>query len=216
MARQIKPVKAKEVPEAVSESKLTHRQQAFVFEYFKDYNATQAAIRAGYSAATAGSIGHELLKKPEIRELIGQHLCDLGINADRVLAEYAALAYSDMGDYVTIEDGGELSYKSTKSLKGKTKLIRKIKEKRRILSSGEGSGDNVVIDSQVEIELYDKQKALDGLAKVLKLVKDEPEKPPEAPKIQPLSYRQYWNMSEDELILYIAGQYDPPPDDGAP
>ena len=47
---------------------LNPKQQAFVREYLVDFNATQAAIRAGYSPKTAGVQGHELLKKPEISE----------------------------------------------------------------------------------------------------------------------------------------------------
>src|SRR5713101_7897360 len=46
--------------------KLTAKQQRFVDEYLIDFNATQAAIRAGYSAKTAYSIGNENLNKPEI------------------------------------------------------------------------------------------------------------------------------------------------------
>ena len=45
---------------------LTSKQRAFVFEYPIDLNATQAAIRAGYSRKTAHVIGHENLKKPDI------------------------------------------------------------------------------------------------------------------------------------------------------
>lgn len=45
---------------------LTPRQAAFVDEYLLDLNATQAAIRAGYSEKTAGQTGHDLLKNPEI------------------------------------------------------------------------------------------------------------------------------------------------------
>lgn len=45
---------------------LTQKQQAFVREYLVDLNATQAAIRAGYSANTAAVIGHENLRKPQI------------------------------------------------------------------------------------------------------------------------------------------------------
>lgn len=51
-------------------AKLTAKQQIFIMEYLNDYNATQAAIRAGYSAKTAYSIGQENLKKPEIRQAI--------------------------------------------------------------------------------------------------------------------------------------------------
>lgn len=45
---------------------LTDKQQRFVEEYLVDLNATQSAIRAGYSPDTAGAIGHENLSKPEI------------------------------------------------------------------------------------------------------------------------------------------------------
>lgn len=49
---------------------LTDKQQRFVEEYLIDLNATQAAIRAGYSEKTAYSVGHENLKKPEIQKAI--------------------------------------------------------------------------------------------------------------------------------------------------
>jgi phage terminase small subunit len=49
---------------------LTAKQEMFIKEYLVDLNATQAAIRAGYSAKTAGQIGDENLKKPEIRTRI--------------------------------------------------------------------------------------------------------------------------------------------------
>lgn len=51
---------------------LTAKQQRFVEEYVVDFNATQAAIRAGYSEKTAYSIGDENLKKPEIAAAIDQ------------------------------------------------------------------------------------------------------------------------------------------------
>ena len=49
---------------------LTPRQAAFIREYLIDLNATQAAIRAGYSEKTAGRTAHENLKKPEIAQAI--------------------------------------------------------------------------------------------------------------------------------------------------
>lgn len=50
---------------------LTAKQRRFVAEYLKDLNATQAAIRCGYSEKTAYAQGHRLLKKAEISEAIG-------------------------------------------------------------------------------------------------------------------------------------------------
>lgn len=51
---------------------MTAKQEAFAIEYLKDKNATQAAIRAGYSAKTAASIAWELLERPDIRQFIGE------------------------------------------------------------------------------------------------------------------------------------------------
>ena len=51
---------------------LNHKQQLFMLEYQKCLNATKAAKAAGYSPKTAGSIGFELLKKPEIQQAL-QH-----------------------------------------------------------------------------------------------------------------------------------------------
>jgi phage terminase small subunit len=53
-------------------SGLRPKHQRFVAEYLIDLNATQAAIRAGYSARTAGEIGYELLKKPEIAAAVAK------------------------------------------------------------------------------------------------------------------------------------------------
>lgn len=50
--------------------RLTDKQAAFVREYLVDLNATQAAVRAGYSAKTASRIGPELLGKTCVREAI--------------------------------------------------------------------------------------------------------------------------------------------------
>lgn len=60
----------------VAEKKLTAKQQRFCDEYLIDLNATQAAIRAGYSEKTAYSIGNENLKKPEISAYIEKRMAE--------------------------------------------------------------------------------------------------------------------------------------------
>ena len=57
-----------------NEIKLTCKQQTFVNEYLIDLNATQAAIRAGYSKKTAGQIGDENLRKPQIAKAIQESM----------------------------------------------------------------------------------------------------------------------------------------------
>ena len=54
--------------------KLTEKQNQFILEYMKDLNATQAAIRAGYSKKTAKVIGHENLTKPYIAERLKKEM----------------------------------------------------------------------------------------------------------------------------------------------
>ena len=78
---------------------LTAKQAAFVKEYLIDLNATQAAIRAGYSNNRADAMGHENLRKPVIAQAVQEAMKARGerteVTADRVLAEYAKLAFLD-------------------------------------------------------------------------------------------------------------------------
>lgn len=79
--------------------KLTPKQQRFVDEYLIDSNATQAAIRAGYSKRTAPEIGRQNLMKLDIKEAIAKRQKKRSerteITQDRVLLEVARLAFSD-------------------------------------------------------------------------------------------------------------------------
>lgn len=71
--------------------KLTDRQRRFVDEYLIDLNATQAAIRAGYAAKTAGSSGQRLLKHVEIQPAISEAMQKrqerTELTADEVIAD---------------------------------------------------------------------------------------------------------------------------------
>ena len=82
--------------------KLTPKQQRFVDEYLRDLNATQAAIRAGYSEKTAREIGAENLSKPVIREAVDAALQSRSektqIDAEWVLRRLAAEAEADIAD----------------------------------------------------------------------------------------------------------------------
>ncbi|HEY5797672.1 MAG TPA: terminase small subunit [Bosea sp. (in: a-proteobacteria)] len=81
---------------------LTPKQARFVSEYLIDLNATQAAIRAGYSAKTAEKIGSENLKKPEIAAALDeakqQREQRTQINADWLLKRLADEATADIND----------------------------------------------------------------------------------------------------------------------
>ncbi|MFS3466249.1 terminase small subunit [Citrobacter freundii] len=91
--------KDKSANELVDDDGLTAQQRLFVAEYLKDGNATQAAIRAGYSKKSAEQIGYQLLKKTSVAQAIAQQqkasiARTLG-SADEVLEQMWQLATFD-------------------------------------------------------------------------------------------------------------------------
>lgn len=87
-------------------AKLTPKQKAFIDEYLIDLNATQAAIRAGYSSKTARKIGQENLTKPDIQAEIQKKMKDreerTEITQDKVLKELAAIAFAKGSDFAKV------------------------------------------------------------------------------------------------------------------
>lgn len=86
---------------ADQEIKLTDKQQMFVKEYLIDLNATQAAIRAGYSEKTARQVGSENLAKPYIADAVAVAMAEraarLDTSADGVIKDLALLRDMCMG-----------------------------------------------------------------------------------------------------------------------
>lgn len=84
--------------------KVTDKQQRFVDEYLVDLNATQAAIRAGYSERTAVAQASRLLRNVNVAAAIAERQAKLSdkaeITQDRVVAELAALSFYDPADIV--------------------------------------------------------------------------------------------------------------------
>lgn len=90
-------------------AKLTDKQELFAREYLKDLNATQAAIRAGYSEKTAKEAGYENLTKPHVLELVAelkaQRVEQTGIDAAYVLRRLVEIDEMDVLDILK-DDGG--------------------------------------------------------------------------------------------------------------
>lgn len=86
------------------EEELTDKQKGFAEEYLVDLNATQAAIRAGYSVKTAGSIGSENLTKPKIQQIIAERMAQrsksTGVRQEHVIQELSKIAFTTMTDVV--------------------------------------------------------------------------------------------------------------------
>lgn len=85
-------------------TKLTDKQQCFVDEYLIDLNATQAAIRAGYSAKTADQQGSRMLANIKVKQAVAEKQAQrskrTGVNQDRVVLELAKVAFAKMTDIV--------------------------------------------------------------------------------------------------------------------
>ncbi|MEK3673553.1 terminase small subunit [Paenibacillus sp. FSL R10-2771] len=100
------PPPAKDEPDTgePDEEGLTPKQRIFILEYLRTFNATGAAIAAGYSKKTAYAIGWENLRKPEIQAAIKQakeqYTEELGLDIKRIIAEWMKIAFADTGDYV--------------------------------------------------------------------------------------------------------------------
>lgn len=86
--------------------KMTAKQQRFCDEYLIDLNATQAAIRAGYSEKTANEQGARLLAKVSVQEYIQERkqerVARTEITQDMVLKELAIIAFSNAADYASV------------------------------------------------------------------------------------------------------------------
>ena len=96
----------------VAEKKLTAKQQRFCDEYLIDLNATQAAIRAGYSKKTAYAIGEQNLKKLELKKYIEQRMAEkeksLIADQDEVLKYLTSVLRGEsQSEVVVVENIGD-------------------------------------------------------------------------------------------------------------
>lgn len=152
---------------------LTNKQRIFITEYVADFNATRAAIAAGYSQNMAYSIGWENTKKPEIAAEIEKLVSARCMPKGEVLARLAEHARGDIGDFVTIGPDGLPGYDFSRELaQGKMRLIKRLKTKRKSYLEGQGDDQHLVTEVDVELELYDAQGALEKIGRHHKLFTD--------------------------------------------
>ncbi|WP_303174245.1 terminase small subunit [uncultured Desulfovibrio sp.] len=147
--------------------KLTDKQAAFVAEYLVDLNATQAAIRAGYSERTAYRIGAELLQKTSVAEAIAagqaKRAQRVEITADRVVAELAKIAFADPRDLMEWGPDGV-------KLKASAELTEE-----QAASVAEVSETTTKDGGSLKLKKHDKVKALELLGRHMGMFKDKVE-----------------------------------------
>lgn len=142
-------------------AKLTAKQQRFCDEYLIDLNATQAAIRAGYSPKTAEQTASRLLTIVKVSDEIAREMAErskrTGINQDRVVQELAKLAFVNIADVVDLDSATVKETATGEDLA----CIQSVK----IKPSEFGT--------EREIKLYDKKASLELLGKHLGMFKDK-------------------------------------------
>jgi phage terminase small subunit len=152
---------------------VTPKQQRFVEEYLIDLNATQAAIRAGYSKDTAHSIGHENLSKPEIADSIAAkrkaYSERLDLSAEKVLRELALIGFANMQDYLRVTDAGDPFLDLSMLSRDQAAAIGEV----TVEDFTEGRGENARDVRKVKLKLNDKRAALVDLGRHLKLFTDK-------------------------------------------
>lgn len=154
------------------ESVLTDKQEAFCRYYVLDWNATEAARKAGYSKKTAYSIGQENLKKPEIQDRIKELKEEIeeltGVSKIRIVNELAKVGFANISDFVH-ED---FSLKDLSEVPEYVKsAVSEIQTEERVTKGR--SGDEIV-HKKVKLKLHNKISAFTELNRMLG--NNEPEK----------------------------------------
>jgi phage terminase small subunit len=154
---------------------LTARQQRFVNEYLVDLNATQAAIRAGYSKKTAKSVGSENLTKPDIAAAIAARqakvAAKLEITQERVAAELAKIGFANMADYMRGGGDGDPYLDFSNLSRDQAAALAEI----TVEDFKDGRGEDARDVRRIKFKLHDKRAALVDLGKHLGMFKERVE-----------------------------------------
>lgn len=157
--------------------KLSDKQRLFCEEYIVDLNATQAAVRAGYSKDTARSIASENLSKPDIQDYISELQEDLAnrvkVKQEQVLEELMKIGFSDIRNYY---QPGTLALNDLSDMDNKlTAAISQIKVTK--FDMGEAGTKEIV-----EFKLHPKLDALEKIAKHLGFYLEDNKQKTDKPK----------------------------------
>ena len=145
--------------------KFTPKQQNFIVEYVKDFNATAAADRAGYQGSrnTLSAMGAENLRKPKISKRIKDILIKKAMSAEEVLFRLTRQARGNIDDFLVERESGEIGIDLAKGrAAGCMDLIHSIKFTEDEITDG-------FRVRKIEIKLHDQQAALALLGKAHRL-----------------------------------------------
>lgn len=151
---------------------MTPKQELFAREYLVDSNATQAALRAGYSPQTAESQGSRLLKNVEVAALVAAGRAKLleraELTAQMVVDELRNLAFSNMLDYMNPDAEGGASWDLSALTRGQAAAIQEL----TVDHFMDGSGEEARPVRRMKLKLAAKREPLVDLGKHLGMWKD--------------------------------------------
>ena len=162
---------------------IKNRINAFVNHYLKHYNATEAAIAAGYSPKSADNQGWRMMKNEDVQRAITEAERRLEnkvfVSKEKILKEMSLIGFSSIDDHVDVDVGGFVKAKTFAEMPtGAVRCIKKIKEKRTIKSiqgTKDKPSEDVILESTFEFELHDKIQALINMGKELGMFRDRKE-----------------------------------------
>ncbi len=140
-------------------------------EYLIDLNQTEACKRAKYSVRTAAQQASRLFSNVKIQQRIAELKAERNertrVTQDRVVRELALIGFSDLQNYITInDDTGAIIAKGFEEMPPEeSRALKAIKEDRAIKETADGQG--VVVYDKVSFTMHDKIRALEILAKHL-------------------------------------------------
>ena len=156
-------------------SDLTDKQARFVEEYLVDLNATQAAIRAGYSIDTARQIASENLSKPNIADAIAEaqaaRSARTQITVDAVVAELGKLAFANMADFMRAGIDGDPYLDFSQLTRDQAAALVEV----TVDDFKDGRGEDAREVRRVRFKLADKRAALVDLGRHLGMFVDRHE-----------------------------------------
>jgi len=162
----------------------TDKRRIFVLEYLRDFNATRAAIAAGYSKRSAYAEGWRLLRNDEVqaelKRLKEMHTLELGLSIQRIIAEYMKIAFAD------ITDVAEFGRRDVPIFDDEGKLVKHeltgevmtVKENYLNFKNAHEIDGTVISEIKqgkngVSVKLHDKIRALDKLERYTDYMTDE-------------------------------------------
>lgn len=180
--------KTKEFIESAAEKYgLSEQEETFCYHYFKCKNATQAALRAGYSSAWAYNSGYRLLGRPHIKKFLtdlqAQACEELFVGTLDIIRMWAKIAFADINDYVSVSGAG-VRLKYSNQTDGQ--VITEVKEGK----------------DGITIKMADKMKALDRLSAYFKVL---PGDKTQDAKLRILEKAASTEGDEDPLKIEIVG-----------